>query len=111
MPTTHTGRGSRVRRLKRTLADAVDRIDYDNFKSSVEEQDRHDAYMGVWSAMLRLQMDRRQPKRRAAWLADFLPKGGGYAYDGPALDDAEDMRDFMAQHGFALSARDKVTDS
>jgi hypothetical protein len=30
-------------------------IDYDNFKSSVEEVDRHDAYMAVWQAMYRFQ--------------------------------------------------------
>lgn len=35
------------------------RIDYPNFKGSVQENDRHDAYMAVWSAMHRLQSTRR----------------------------------------------------
>ncbi len=37
--------------LKASLADAVDAIDYDNFKNSVRDRKRHDAYMNVWGAM------------------------------------------------------------
>jgi len=37
------------------MADLVRGIDYGNFKSGVEEQDRHDAYLKVWSAMFRFQ--------------------------------------------------------
>lgn len=33
------------------IATAVKDIDYGNFKSSVKEHDRHDAYMDVWSSM------------------------------------------------------------
>lgn len=33
------------------LAEAVRGIDYGNFKSAVAEDDRHDAYLRVWSAM------------------------------------------------------------
>lgn len=33
------------------MADAVRNIKYPNFKSTVKEHDKHDAYMRVWSAM------------------------------------------------------------
>ena len=33
------------------LAEAVKAITYGNFKGSVKERDRHDAYMGVWEVM------------------------------------------------------------
>lgn len=41
--------------FKRAMSDAVDRIDYDNFKGSIPNRDRvrHDAYMGVWGVMAR----------------------------------------------------------
>ena len=37
------------------MADEVRGITYPNFKSTVKEHDRHDAYMGVWRAMYRHQ--------------------------------------------------------
>jgi hypothetical protein len=37
------------------LAARVEAIDYDNFKNSVPERRRHDAYMDVWSAMRRFE--------------------------------------------------------
>jgi hypothetical protein len=37
--------------LKDAVANSVDRISYDNFKSSVKEPKRHNAYLGVWQAM------------------------------------------------------------
>ena len=37
------------------MADEVRGIKYPNFKSTVKEHDRHDAYLGVWSAMYRFQ--------------------------------------------------------
>jgi hypothetical protein len=37
------------------MADQVRAVAYPNFKGAVKERDRHDAYMGVWSAMLRFQ--------------------------------------------------------
>jgi hypothetical protein len=40
------------------LAEQVASIDYDNFKNSVTEDDRHDAYFQSWHAMHRLQSDR-----------------------------------------------------
>jgi hypothetical protein len=37
------------------IADAVRSIDFQNFKSSVHEPGRHDAYVRVWDAMYRYQ--------------------------------------------------------
>lgn len=37
-------------------------IGYGNFKSSVHEQARHDAYLGVWSVMYRYQEAQRRPQ-------------------------------------------------
>ena len=37
------------------LAESVRQITYPNFKGSVAEHDRHDAYMAVWQAMYRFQ--------------------------------------------------------
>lgn len=39
------------------MTQEVGRIDYENFKGSIapDDKDRHDAYLGVWSAMNRLQ--------------------------------------------------------
>jgi hypothetical protein len=39
--------------VKRAMAAEVDRIDYPNFKDSVLEDDRHDAYSEVWTTMMR----------------------------------------------------------
>jgi hypothetical protein len=39
-------------------------IDYPNFKDSVLEDDRHDAYMGVWTTMNNYQRQRALPLRR-----------------------------------------------
>jgi hypothetical protein len=43
-------------------------IDYHNFKNSVPEDDRHDAYLACWKAMNDLQRLRKMPaaKRRRA---------------------------------------------
>ena len=42
-----------------TVSDAItariDSINYTNFKNSVTEDDRHDAYMEIWSVMYNLQ--------------------------------------------------------
>lgn len=37
------------------MADEVRHIKYPNFKSTVKEYDKHDAYMKVWSAMYDMQ--------------------------------------------------------
>jgi len=49
------------------LAFRVLGIDYGNFKSSVHEHDRHDAYMSVWGAMFRFQESRRAPRMQGWW--------------------------------------------
>jgi hypothetical protein len=45
--------------FKDAMSRAIDRIDYDNFKSSVADDARHDAYMRAWQVMLDEQ-ERRQ---------------------------------------------------
>jgi len=40
------------------MAKAVRSIDYDNFKATVREDDRHDAYLQVWRALMNLQIGR-----------------------------------------------------
>jgi len=40
------------------MATEVNRIDYYNFKNSVAEDDRHDAYFKVWTAMYNYGRDR-----------------------------------------------------
>ena len=37
------------------IADLVDDIEYDDFKSSVTDQKRHDAYLKIWSIMRGMQ--------------------------------------------------------
>jgi hypothetical protein len=41
--------------IKAALANEVDRINYDNFKSSVDDDPLHNAYTRVWTAMASLQ--------------------------------------------------------
>lgn len=48
----------------KALADEVARIDYDNFKDSVIDDDLHLAYMRVWAAMVMIQHSRRRPAAR-----------------------------------------------
>ena len=50
--------------VAKVIAEKISSIGYDNFKSSVAEQDRHDAYLRVWTTMNILQSTRTQPKRR-----------------------------------------------
>lgn len=56
-------------RVAEVIAAAVREIDYLNFKGSVREKWRHDAYLGCWSAMEREQ-ERRTPRRRARGFLD-----------------------------------------
>jgi hypothetical protein len=46
--------------VSRVFADLVAGVKYDNFKHSVGEPDRHDAYVKAWEAMANLQR-RRHP--------------------------------------------------
>ena len=43
------------RSVSSAIADRVLNIDYDNFKNSVSDPDRHDAYLDVWTTMFRFQ--------------------------------------------------------
>lgn|GEM_PF-671948 len=45
------------------LAQLADGIDYPNFKNSVREDRRHDAYMSVWQDMLILQQEEKPKKK------------------------------------------------
>jgi len=45
------------------LARAVEQIDYDNFKASVQDEDRHEAYFDVWEAMATAQAIARRRER------------------------------------------------
>jgi len=52
-------------------------LNYPNFKGSVIENDRHDAYMGCWSSMNGLQRSRLAPPKPAKgrirpWIDDDL---------------------------------------
>jgi hypothetical protein len=40
------------------IAEQVEAIAYPNFKNSVREHDRHDAYFGAWESMYRFQAGR-----------------------------------------------------
>ncbi len=44
--------------VARAIAEEARKINYTNFKDSVKEEDRHDAYMNCWSIMWRLQEQR-----------------------------------------------------
>lgn len=41
--------------VAQAMADQVRAVTYPNFKGAVRDRDRHDAYMDVWSAMMRFQ--------------------------------------------------------
>lgn len=58
--------------VAQALAREARGIDYRNFKNSVLDQDRHDAYLACWSAMLRLQ--RIKDECEPAW-ARSVPVG------------------------------------
>jgi hypothetical protein len=49
--------------VAKAMSDEVRRIAYSNFKDSVDEKDRHDAYFRCWAAMNALQRSRLAPKR------------------------------------------------
>lgn len=63
------------REVAKAMVKAISDLDYLNFKGSVPDKDRHDAYMGVWSVMHREQERRGKPKRagrhpQRSWLDD-----------------------------------------
>lgn len=49
------------RRVAEAIAQQIENIRYGNFKSTVHDHDRHDAYMDTWQAMMRFQ--RTEPRR------------------------------------------------
>lgn len=55
--------------IAKKMAIEVSRIAYSNFKSSVQEDERHDAYSDVWTVMFRAQKGAYKRQQR----------GGGYA--------------------------------
>lgn len=46
-------------RVAQAMADQVRAVTYPNFKSTVKERDRHDAYLDTWQAMMLFQKERR----------------------------------------------------
>ena len=48
------------------IADAVRSIDFPNFKATVKDRKRHEAYMGVWEVMHHYQTQEQQ-KGSAQW--------------------------------------------
>lgn len=57
--------------VARAMASQVEAISYSNFKGSVAEKDRHDAYAGVWGVMHRFQTAKAGPaKASAGWWYD-----------------------------------------
>jgi hypothetical protein len=46
--------------VAKAMFDRVMALDYENFKSSVNNRKRHDAYMDVWDAMYRYQEEQRK---------------------------------------------------
>jgi hypothetical protein len=47
-----------------TIASEIGRINYDNFKNTVVDDDRHDAYLRCWVAMHDFQKERATKKRK-----------------------------------------------
>jgi hypothetical protein len=55
------------------IAEQVESLGYNNFKSSVPDRPRHDAYLGVWGVMHREQQRRIAPPKAKG-------KRGGFDY-------------------------------
>lgn len=51
------------------IANQITSIDYSNFKDSVHEHDRHDAYFGIWRAMMAMQ--KKPTDHRQAAMFDY----------------------------------------
>lgn len=47
------------RQVTNAIAEAIRNIDYSNFKSTVSDSDRHDAYLDVWSTMCAFQSNHK----------------------------------------------------
>ncbi len=70
--------------VREALAAEVDRITYGNFKDSVQDDGRHDAYFGAWRSMHSLQQERAMnpPGRRKAQPALSNGRGKGRGFMG-----------------------------
>lgn len=49
-------------KVSNAIAERIAIIDYTNFKNSVTDDDRHDAYLSVWDIMYRYQQQERPPR-------------------------------------------------
>jgi len=56
--------------VKEMLNQEVDRIDYDNFKNSVDDDVRHDVYTGIWAVLFNFQQS-MFPKQKQRWSLDY----------------------------------------
>ena len=62
-------------RVASAVSNRVLALDYDNFKSSVPEADRHDCYLKVWTSMLNFQEKRLARGRKAVGRDRNVPEG------------------------------------
>ncbi len=68
--------------VKKVMANEIDRIDYDNFKNSVEDEELHDAYTKVWGVFYRIQL-RKYPRKEpvyADWSEYLEQRYGQFKY-------------------------------
>jgi hypothetical protein len=65
--------------VARALVDRVFNLDYPNFKGSVAEHERHEAYYGIWRVMWNLQNKLRG--RSCIEFEDSIRKHHGKAFD------------------------------
>lgn len=99
----YIGRGE----VAKAMADAVEAIDYTNFKDTIEKadpkngEDRHDAYLQVWSTLMRYTLKfattRLRPSRQRTYASE--PYGNWwetYREDG-AYAGRRDSRDYIGR--------------
>lgn len=60
-----------ISRVAGEIGQRIREIDYPNFKNSVAEHDRHDAYAGVWNVMYGFQCERKRAEQAGADLPDL----------------------------------------
>jgi len=56
--------------VKEIVASEVERIDYDNFKNSVADDERHNLYTKVWQIFFSAQ-ESRYPRKNAKWWLNY----------------------------------------
>lgn len=62
-------------RVEEVISDEVRRIDYTNFKDSVGDDELHDAYVKVWTAMFNMQ-EKKYTRSIKCWEKYFEEKYG-----------------------------------